>query len=37
MVKDGQLDKDLFELSINEKVFLEYAKTELSPSQIDME
>jgi len=37
MVKDGQLDKDLFELSVNEKVFLEYAKTELSPSQIDME
>ena len=36
MVKDGHLDKDLFDLFINEKIYLDYAKKELSPPQIDI-
>ena len=35
MVKDNLLDKDLFDLFIKEKVYLDYAKKELDPSQID--
>lgn len=35
MVKDGHIDKDLFELFINEQIYLDYAKKELSPQQID--
>jgi len=35
MVKDGHIDKDLFELFIREKIYLDYAKKELSPQQID--
>jgi HD-GYP domain-containing protein (c-di-GMP phosphodiesterase class II) len=33
MVKDGHIDKDLFDLFINEKIYLDYAKKELSPQQ----
>ena len=36
MVKDGHIDKDLFDLFINEKIYLDYAKKELSPPQIDI-
>ncbi len=35
MVKDGHIDKDLFELFTKEKVYLGYAQRELSPQQID--
>ena len=35
MVKDGHIDKDLFDLFIREKIYLDYAKKELSPQQID--
>lgn len=35
MVKDGHIDKDLFELFIKEKIYLNYAQKELSPQQID--
>ncbi len=35
MVKDGHIDKDLFELFIKESIYLDYAKKELSPQQID--
>ena len=35
MVKDGHIDKDLFELFIREKIYLDYAKRELSPQQIN--
>jgi HD-GYP domain-containing protein (c-di-GMP phosphodiesterase class II) len=35
MVKDDLLDKDLFDLFIKEEVYLNYAKKELDPSQID--
>ena len=35
MVKDGHIDKDLFELFIREKIYLDYAKKELSPQQIN--
>lgn len=35
MVKDGHIDKDLFELFIKENIYLDYAKKELSPQQID--
>ena len=31
MVKDGHIDKDLFELFIREKIYLDYAKKELLP------
>ena len=36
MVKDGHIDKDLFDLFISEKIYLDYAKKELSPQQIDI-
>ena len=35
MVKDGHIDKDLFGLFIQEKIYLDYAQEELSPQQID--
>ena len=35
MVKDQHIDKDLFDLFIKEKIYLDYAKKELSPQQID--
>jgi len=35
MVKDGHLDKDLFDLFMKELVYLDYAERELDPSQID--
>lgn len=37
MVKDQHIDADLYELFINEKIYLDYAKKELDPQQIDME
>ncbi len=36
MVKDNHIDRDLFELFIKERIHLDYAKRELTPSQIDM-
>ena len=35
MAKDGHLDKDLFDLFLKEKIYLDYALNELSPQQID--
>ena len=35
MVKDGHIDKDLFELFTRENIYYDYAKRELSPQQID--
>lgn len=35
MVRDNLLDKDLFDLFIKEQIYLDYAKKELDPSQID--
>jgi len=35
MVKDGHIDKDLFDLFTKEKIYLDYAKKELLPQQID--
>jgi len=35
MVRDNHLDTDLFDLFINQKIHLDYAKKELSQSQID--
>lgn len=35
MVKDNQLDADLFDLFIKEKIYLDYAGKELEPAQID--
>ena len=35
MVKDGHIDKDLFDLFTKEKIYLDYARKELSPQQID--
>jgi HD-GYP domain-containing protein (c-di-GMP phosphodiesterase class II) len=35
MVKEGHMDKDLFELFIKEKIYLYYAHKELLPQQID--
>jgi HD-GYP domain-containing protein (c-di-GMP phosphodiesterase class II) len=36
MVNDNHIDRDLFELFIKERIHLDYAKKELTPSQIDM-
>jgi HD-GYP domain-containing protein (c-di-GMP phosphodiesterase class II) len=36
MVQDNHIDRDLFELFIKEQIYLDYAKKELTPSQIDM-
>jgi HD-GYP domain-containing protein (c-di-GMP phosphodiesterase class II) len=36
MVKDNHIDRDLFELFIKESIHLDYAKKELTPSQIDI-
>jgi len=35
MVKDNHLDGDLYDLFVKEKTYLDYAKRELKPSQID--
>ena len=35
MVKDNHIDRDLFDLFIEEKIYEEYAKNELAPEQID--
>ena len=37
MVKDNQLDPDLFDLFIEKKIYLEYAGKELDTSQIDLQ
>ena len=36
MVKDNHIDRDLFELFIKERIYLDYARKELTPNQIDM-
>jgi HD-GYP domain len=36
MVKDKHIDSDLFELFIKERIYLDYARRELTPHQIDM-
>ncbi|MGA2781873.1 MAG: HD domain-containing phosphohydrolase [Smithella sp.] len=36
MVKDRHIDKDLFEFFIKEKIYVNYAKRELMPQQIDI-
>jgi HD-GYP domain-containing protein (c-di-GMP phosphodiesterase class II) len=36
MVKDNHIDSDLFELFIKERIYLDYARKELTPNQIDM-
>ena len=36
IVKDNQIDKDLFEFFIKEKIYADYAKRELMPQQIDI-
>ena len=35
MVKDKEIDEDLFKLFINEKLYLKYAKNHVDSSQID--
>ena len=35
MVKDNEIDKDLFDLFINQKVYLKYAKDNVDSSQLD--
>jgi HD-GYP domain-containing protein (c-di-GMP phosphodiesterase class II) len=35
MVKDNQLDPDIYDLFVNEKIYIDYAERELFPSQID--
>lgn len=37
MAKNKSIDLQLFEFFIKEKIYLEYAKNELSPEQIDIE
>jgi len=37
MVQDNHIDRDLFELFLKEKIYLDYAKRYLSESQIDRE
>lgn len=37
MVKDRHIDPNLFEFFVKEKIYLDYAKKELSPAQIDTE
>jgi HD-GYP domain-containing protein (c-di-GMP phosphodiesterase class II) len=36
IVKDNQIDKDLFEFFIKEKIYADYAKQELMPQQVDI-
>ncbi|MBI5417089.1 HD domain-containing protein [Candidatus Poribacteria bacterium] len=36
MVKDNHIDKDLYDLFLNDKIFQEYVKTEYSLEQIDV-
>ena len=36
IVKDNQIDKDLFEFFIKEKIYADYAKRELMPQQVDI-
>jgi HD-GYP domain-containing protein (c-di-GMP phosphodiesterase class II) len=36
MVKEDFIDANLFELFIKERIYLDYAKRELTPHQIDM-
>jgi HD-GYP domain-containing protein (c-di-GMP phosphodiesterase class II) len=36
MVKENHIDVDLFELFIKERIYLDYARRELTPNQIDM-
>ena len=35
MTIDGEIDENIFNLFINQKVYIEYAKKYISPSQID--
>ena len=35
MAVDNEIDKDLFNLFINEKIYLKYAKDSIDKSQID--
>lgn len=37
MVKDNHIDADVFDLFVRDKIYLEYARKELSPDQIDQE
>jgi len=37
MVKDRHIDPNLFDFFVKEKIYLDYAKKELSPTQIDIE
>ena len=36
MVKENHIDRELFELFIKERIYLDYARKELTPNQIDM-
>ena len=36
IVKDNQIDKDLFEFFIKDKIYADYAKRELMPQQVDI-
>jgi HD-GYP domain-containing protein (c-di-GMP phosphodiesterase class II) len=36
MVRDSHIDKDLFDFFIAEKIYIDYAKRELTPQQIDI-
>lgn len=36
MAKDKHIDADLFELFVKEKIYIDYAKSELAPQQIDV-
>jgi hypothetical protein len=35
MVQDGHIDADLFELFVNEQIYVNYARKELTPQQLD--
>jgi hypothetical protein len=37
MVKDQHIDSDLYDLFIKEKIYMDYARRELAPFQIDVE
>ncbi len=37
MIKDGHIDRELFEFFISERIHLDYARKELDPKQIDVD
>jgi hypothetical protein len=37
MVKDNYIDPELFNFFIQEQIFLDYAREELAPQQIDLD